>query len=152
VKFVKWGLFFLLAFIVSFILLRTFSQEAFRQIAPGRVLGYRTPEIPIYYFIAGAFAIGLFIGLFIAIYNYIAFTAEGIKKSKRIKDLEKQVDFLKDQVARIAPNLESPDLIKESFEDTQYRRDFIKDETEEEEEGGEDNNSSDDDEVDSYLG
>ena len=151
-KFVKWGIFFLFAFAVSFVLLQTFSQEPFRKIAPACILGYRTPEIAIYYFIAGAFAIGLFIGLFIAIYNYIAFTAEGIKKSKHIKDLEKRVDFLNDQVARSAPDLESPELIKESFEDTQYRRDFIQEETEEEEEGGEENNSSDDDGVDSYLG
>ena len=151
-KFVKWGIFFLLAFLISFILLRTFSQEPFRQIAPARILGYRTSEIAIYYFVAGAFGIGLIIGLFVAVYNYIAFTADGLKKSNHIKDLEKQVDFLNDQVARIAPNLESPEVIKESFEDTQYRRDFIRDETEDEEDGSEDNNFSDDEGVDSYLG
>jgi TolA-binding protein len=161
-KFVKWGIFFAVAFVISFILLRTFSQEAFRQAAPARILGYRSPEIPIYYFIAGSFLIGLGIGLFIAIYNYITHTAENMKKSRKIKDMEKQLDTMNDKIAKLPHHTESRTLGRESLEDTQYRRDFLPQESDEEVDVQEDEKQDDDEqessgasdnkEVDSYLG
>jgi len=158
VKFVKWGIFFVLAFLISFILLRTFSQEAFRQVAPARILGYRTPEIPIYYFIAGAFLIGLGIGLVVAIYNYITATAEKLKQSRIIKDQDRRIEELSAQVVQLSPHTDPREITKESFEDTHYRKNFLPEDDEEEEnaddykhEDQEDTDSSGNSEIDSFL-
>ena len=142
-KLIKWGIFFLLAFLISFVLLRTFSQEAFRQTAPARILGYLTPQIPIYTFIAGAFITGLLIGLCIVVYTYITFTAEGIRKSKRINELEKQVDYFTDQAEQISSHFKSSEKLESSVEDSRYAEDDRENEKE---------LNQDDGEVDAYLG
>ncbi len=129
-KLLKWGIFFIFAFVVSFIILRTFSQDVFKEAVPARLLGNETPAIPIYMYIAGAFTLGLLIGLFVAVYNFVTSASDSFKKSKRLKELEKEVDFLKDQQANMSP-VEDGQLLKESFEDTVYARDFLKKETEE---------------------
>lgn len=129
-KLLKWGVFFVFAFVVSFIILRTFSQDVFKEAVPARILGNQTPAIPIYIYIAAAFVVGLIIGFFVVVYNFVTSASENYKKSKRIKELEKELDFLKDQQANMSP-VENQQLLKESFEDTVYARDFLKKESEE---------------------
>ncbi len=124
-KLLKWSVFFIFAFVVSFIILRTFSQDVFKEAVPARVLGNETPAIPIYIYIAGAFTLGLVIGLFVAVYNFVTGASEGFKKSKRIKELEKELDFLKDQQVNMSP-VENQQILKESFEDTTFARNFLK--------------------------
>lgn len=112
-KFLRLSIFFLISFTISFILLRTFSQEVFKAAVPARILGYSTPTIPIYFFIAGSFILGLFIGLLVAVYYFITTKAESLKKSKKIKELTKEVDFLADQQKKLSssgePTLVEPD-------------------------------------------
>jgi len=90
-KLIKWTLIFIIAFIISLIMILTFSQEVFKQTASARIVGYVTPEIPVYYYIAGAFGLGLLVGLGVALYTFISGTAESLKKSRRIRELEKSV-------------------------------------------------------------
>ncbi len=93
-KFLKWSLFFLFSFAVSWILISTFSQEEFSKEAPGVIFVYSTPSIPIYFYVAGAFLLGLLIGLMVAVFNYISLSSKGSRKSRKIKSLEKEITKL----------------------------------------------------------
>ncbi len=121
-NFLKWSLFFLVSFAISFILISTFSQDVFKEIVPARILWYATPSIPIYYYITGSFFAGLFIGLFVAVYNYFTSTANSLKKSRRIKDLEKEVDLLSEQQAQAAPGIEAPSQEIEDREEDELHK------------------------------
>lgn len=87
----KWFLVFIVAFIVAAILIFTFIQEPFRQLVPGRILTWRTPAIPIYAYVAGAFGIGLLFGLGTTLYYYILLQAKMHRKNRAIGDLETQL-------------------------------------------------------------
>lgn len=143
----KWALFFVFSFAVSFILIMTFSQASFKQAVPGRIFTYITPAIPIYYYILGSFLIGLLLGLFVAFYNFITSIPGSFKKSKKIKKLEKDVDFLSDQQASISPPIEEPPPVEETVKEPQ---DISEPEKEESKKTSE--NLKDDDAIDSFIG
>lgn len=147
-KILKWVLFFLIAFTISFILLRTFSQDVFKQKASAIILGYTTPEISIYYYVAGSFIIGFCIGLAAVINNFITSTAGSFKKSKKIKELEKEVDFLNDQQASMTSPVEAPPHLEEPVEEPQNK--VIPEEEKPEEE--DEKEPSDDGDINSFLG
>jgi pyruvate/2-oxoacid:ferredoxin oxidoreductase alpha subunit len=94
VQFLKWGLFFVLSFIISSILIFTFSQEPFRQEVPARIITYNTPMIPIYVYVVGAFTIGLFLGLAVAVYNFITGRKQIGRMKKDLKERTRQVEEL----------------------------------------------------------
>jgi uncharacterized membrane protein YciS (DUF1049 family) len=90
-------LIFVFAFFISFVLVNTFSQDAFRVAAPVRFLGYYSHALPLYYFVACAFLLGLCCGLLVFLYSFFIQTAEGMRKSKKIKLLELEVETLSKQ-------------------------------------------------------
>ena len=59
-KIFKWFVVFIVAFLFAWILIFTFTQEQFKQVASARILAYWTPPIPIYFYVAGAF--GIYVG------------------------------------------------------------------------------------------
>lgn len=83
-KIVQFIFIFVIAFIISFLLVNTFSQEAFRVSASIKLLGYYSRAMPIYYYVAGAFILGMAIGLLILVYYFFTTTAENIRKNKKI--------------------------------------------------------------------
>ncbi len=107
-KFLKWSLFFLFSFAVSWILISTFSQDEFSKDAPGVIFVYSTPSIPIYIYVAGAFLLGLLIGLTVAVFNYISLTARGSRKSRQIKSLEKDNAKLRAQFTEAEAQKQMP--------------------------------------------
>ena len=116
-KLIKWILIFILAFIASFILIITFSQPVFKETASARIVGYVTPDIPVYYYIVGAFAFGLLIGMGVAVYNFITGSAESIKKSRRIRELEREVEEGKNQIPQEPTPLENQPLPDDRVDD-----------------------------------
>ena len=90
-KVLKWGSVFVVAFAAAWVLLFTFTQEPFKEVAPVNLVFVQTPEFPMYTFAAGTFAIGLFIGFFVAAYYYIAGQAGIRSKKKDIKELEELI-------------------------------------------------------------
>lgn len=146
-KVLKWVLFFLIAFTISFILLRTFSQDIFKHKASAIIIRYTAPAIPIYWYVAGSFIIGFLIGLAAVINNFITSTAGSFKKSKRIKELEKEVDFLSDPPAGITSQDESPP-IEESVEEPPPEH--LPEE--EESEDADEKKSLNDKDIDSFIG
>lgn len=119
-KIIKWGLFFIVAFLVSFALLRTFSQDVFKQFASARAFGYVSAPVPLYYFVAIAFLTGLGIGLITALYNYIRGSAALYKKMKHIKELEEELEFYQLKIAKTSAVDMENKFIEENLKDTQY--------------------------------
>jgi len=91
-KFIKGLLLFIIAFLFACILIFTFTQEPFKQPVPALIFAYRTPEIPIYIYVAGAFGVGLLIGLCATLYYYIVLQTKIHAKSKELKSLQEQLD------------------------------------------------------------
>jgi hypothetical protein len=107
---IKWVLFFFFSFAISWILIITFSQDAFKMTAPVRVLIHTTRPIPIYYYITGAFVVGLLIGLCFTVYYYIALSAKLSKQRKSVASLEEEIVELKNTAA--LPLGADPDLME----------------------------------------
>jgi uncharacterized membrane protein YciS (DUF1049 family) len=98
-RIIKWTLFFLFSFVVSWILIITFSQEAFKAAVPVRAFMYTTKAFPIYHYIIASFVIGLILGLLVAAYYFIMLNTRLAKKGKQIKNLEQTLQELKPEHA-----------------------------------------------------
>ncbi|MBN1576957.1 MAG: LapA family protein [Chitinispirillaceae bacterium] len=90
-KILKWLVVFIVAFFFAWILIFTFTQEQFKQVASARILTYWTPAIPIYFYVAGAFGVGLLLGLFAAFYYYIVLQSKVHRRTKDLRELEEKL-------------------------------------------------------------
>jgi uncharacterized membrane protein YciS (DUF1049 family) len=90
-KILKWLVVFIVAFLFAWILIFTFTQEQFKQVASARILAYWTPAIPIYFYVAGAFGIGLLLGLFAAFYYYIVLQSKVHHATNELHELEEKL-------------------------------------------------------------
>ena len=105
-RLLKWTVFFIVSFFISWVVISTFSQIAFTMKAPARIIFYKTPEIPIYRFIFGAFLLGLIIGLIIAAYNFVYLKTRGMKQSRELHALQDEVSKLKAQIGQAQTSLD----------------------------------------------
>ena len=103
--FIKWGIVFAAAFCLAFVIIVTFSQAPFKQPAPAMIFSYQTKAIALYWYVAGALAVGIVVGLAVALYTYIDLQASLFKKNKIIKELEEKVSLV--QRPRIEPTVPS---------------------------------------------
>jgi hypothetical protein len=87
-RFLKWGIIFAMAFAVSWVVIFTFNQDPFKITVPAKILFWQTRSIPVYAYITGAFALGLFIGICIVIYDQVVFRRNISKKNKEFRKLE----------------------------------------------------------------
>lgn len=74
-KIIRFLLIFTSAFLLAWILIFTFIQPPFKVPAAAKVLVWDTPAIPIYLYVAGAFLLGLAVGVVISLVNYLALSA-----------------------------------------------------------------------------
>ncbi|MBD3317638.1 MAG: DUF1049 domain-containing protein [Chitinivibrionales bacterium] len=95
VRLLKWALFFAVSFVVSWILITTFSQWQFHTGAPIRIITYQTREFPLFYYPIGTFVIGLGIGLTTAAYNFFSLQGRLRRKNKETKKLGLEIDALR---------------------------------------------------------
>jgi ABC-type phosphate/phosphonate transport system permease subunit len=87
---------FSVAFFVALVVIFTFRQEPFRQPVKAWVPFYQNvPELAVYWYVAGAFILGIAVGLFWVLLTYIGSRARLSRKSKEAKDLEQEVARLK---------------------------------------------------------
>lgn len=123
-RLVKWAIVFVFSFAVSLVVVTTFVRPAFRAPVSAGVFGYTTPAFPMYYYIVGAFLTGLAIGLLVAFYNFFSRAVDSSRKGKRIKQLEKEVDFLSDQrAAEAAPGARFQGTVEPSSKDEALEED-----------------------------
>jgi len=105
-RFLKWSVLFLAAFMVAWVLIFTFSQPPFRIAVPARILAYQTPSIPIYVYVAGGFGIGLLIGLWVALYYYFILQRQIRRKSKDLATVEKELAHKDSEMERYQQELD----------------------------------------------
>ncbi len=105
-RLLKWTVFFIVSFFISWVVIATFSQVEFTMKAPARIILYTTPEIPIYWFTAGAFFLGLIIGLAVAAYNFVFLKTRGSKQSHEMRAIEDEVAKLKTQLEQARASLD----------------------------------------------
>lgn len=109
-KHFKWIAISVLIIIISIILYQTFTQEIFTSKISLLVFVYRTPPIPVYLYVVGAFFIGLLIGLFIAVYNFFINKAGNRKNKKKIYQLEKDIEYLTSQFKALPQGIDPLDM------------------------------------------
>ncbi len=102
-KIFKWVTIFVIAFLFAWILIFTFTQEQFKQVAQARILAYWTPAIPIYFYVAGAFGIGLVLGLLAALYYYILFQTKMRRATRENRDLEEKLAMTHRELEQYRP-------------------------------------------------
>jgi hypothetical protein len=90
-RFIKWGLLFIVAFAVAWVVIFTFNQEPFKIQVPAKILFWQTKSIPVYAYITGAFFLGLFFGLCIVLYEKIVSLRKLSKKNKDFRILEQDL-------------------------------------------------------------
>ncbi len=112
-KLFKWITISILIIVISIILFQTFTQEIFTNKISLLIFVYRTPKIPVYFYVIGAFLIGLFTGLFVAVYNYFIYNSENRKNIKKIKQLKMDIDFLGSQNKAVSQEIK-PSQMKTS--------------------------------------
>jgi len=105
-KILKWGSVFVIAFAAAWVLLFTFTQAPFKEVAPVNLVFTQTAEFPIYVFAIGTFAIGLFIGFFVAAYYYIAGQAGIHSKKKEIRRLQDVIKEMESELEHVRSELE----------------------------------------------
>jgi uncharacterized membrane protein YciS (DUF1049 family) len=91
--FVKWGVVFVIAFALAFVIIVTFSQPQFRQTASAVLFTYQTKSLPLYLYVAGALGLGLAVGCSLAAYYYVTLRAAIFKRDRQIKKLEEDLSI-----------------------------------------------------------
>ncbi len=91
-KYFKWTTISLIVILFFIVVIQTFTQDIFTHKIPLLLFVYRTPEFPIFYYVAGAFLFGLVVGLTVALVNYFSFSSHKRKLTKRVKELEKDLE------------------------------------------------------------
>jgi len=102
-KVLKWLVIFIVAFLFAWILIFTFIQPQFKVLASAKILTYTTPQIPIYFYVAGAFAIGLILGLFTAFYYYIVL-------QKKVHQATRELHAVEEKLANAQRTLEQSEM------------------------------------------
>jgi hypothetical protein len=105
-RFLKWSVLFVAAFMMAWILIFTFIQEPFKYMVPARILAYQTPPIPVYLYVAGAFGIGLILGLWVALYYFVVQKRLLGLKSKEASTLEEELIRNRNELERLQAELD----------------------------------------------
>jgi uncharacterized membrane protein YciS (DUF1049 family) len=105
----KWVVLFIIAFVIAWVLIFTFTQHPFYEQVPARIFTYNTPPVPMYAYVSGAFGVGLLLGLTVALYYYITKQAEHFKRSRKIRALENELAELKSTHEQKVISSELPD-------------------------------------------
>ena len=92
---IKFSVLTILVFIIAWIIFRTFQQPVFQIYAQLQIPLINNPKIAIKHLLVGSFVLGLCIGLFITVYNYLTLSLKLRKKEKSYKELSDYTDHLK---------------------------------------------------------
>jgi len=106
-RFLKFGIIFTIAFIISWVVIFTFIQEPFHIAVPAKIFFYQTQAIPVYWYLIGAFGLGLGIGLVIAVYYAFVLSGKRGELKDRNRDLEQANESLKSEIERLNRDLDT---------------------------------------------
>lgn len=100
-KLMKWLTVFAVAFFTAWILIFTFIQPPFKEVAAAHIFKWSTPSIPIYLYVAGAFGIGFGLGLVVALYNFISLQSKLHHKNKECAQIEAKLSDATIRIKRL---------------------------------------------------
>jgi len=86
------GITFGIAVIVALVLVLTFIQPEFNTRVGAQLFAYKTRQLPVYYYIIGAFAAGLLIGIIQAISTFFRSRGKISQKDHHIRELETKLN------------------------------------------------------------
>ena len=86
--------FFVVAFVVACVIILTFMQPPFHVAVGAKLLWYQTPPVPVFYYLAGAFAAGLLFGFVVFIYYYTQQGLELRETQREVRDKEVEAESL----------------------------------------------------------
>ena len=87
-KMISWILLLCCTFLVVLALVLTFIQPEFKDTVSVKLLFFPDWKIPMYLFILGTFTAGLGLGIATALVVFVKAQIAGMKKSRRIRELE----------------------------------------------------------------
>jgi hypothetical protein len=90
-RLMTWILLFALSFFIALVLVLTFIQPEFKVAVGAQILTHKTQRIPVYFYVLGAFILGLAMGTVAAIYGFVRAKAGDFRKNKRIRELESEL-------------------------------------------------------------
>ena len=103
---------FSVAFLIALTVVYTFSQAPFHATVKAWVPFYPgMPALPIYWYVAGAFGLGLALGLFWVVLTYLGLHGKLSRKNKETKELQREVARLQtaiDELRRPVPLAQPP--------------------------------------------
>jgi uncharacterized membrane protein YciS (DUF1049 family) len=102
-KMLSWLLLFILSLFISLVLVLTFIQPEFKQLVGAQILTYKARQLPVYFYVIGAFALGIALGTTQALYTFIRTRTELFHKNRRIRELEKLLEEQTAQQSAAAP-------------------------------------------------
>ena len=98
-RLLSWGVTFIIAMFIALALVLTFTQPEFKTTVGAQILTYKTQQLPVYYYVAGAFATGLLIGVFQSLYTFFHSRAQIFHKNGKIKELERKLADAEQRIA-----------------------------------------------------
>jgi hypothetical protein len=109
----SWMVMFIIALFIALVLVLTFTQPEFKTTVGAQIITYKTRQLPVYLYIAGAFVFGLALGVFQVIFTFIRAKAEIFRKNKMIREFEQKIADLEQRIqevpARELPRVEPPE-------------------------------------------
>ena len=107
-RFLKFGIIFTIAFIISWIIIFTFVQKEFHVPVQPKIFFFpKAQAIPVYWYLIGAFGLGLGIGLVIAVYYAFVLSGKRGELKDRNRDLEQANESLKSEIERLNRDLDT---------------------------------------------
>jgi uncharacterized integral membrane protein len=104
-RFLTWVAIFIVALLIALALVLTFTQPEFKTSVGASIFAFKTPQWPVYWYVAGAFVIGLFLGVFQAVITFFRTRAEIFRKNRQVRELEEKVADLERQIDTLRPEL-----------------------------------------------
>ncbi len=94
----SWIFTFIIALFIALVLVLTFTQQEFKTTVGAQIITYKTQQMPVYLYVAGAFAFGLLLGIIQGLFSFFRAKAEIARKNKTIGELEQKVLYLETKV------------------------------------------------------
>ena len=104
-RLIYWGFVFIIALFIAMAVVLTFVQPEFNTTVGAQIFTYKTKQLPVYYYVIGAFGVGLIIGVLQALYTFFHTRAQIFHKNGRIKDLERQLADAERRIATLQNEL-----------------------------------------------
>jgi hypothetical protein len=103
-RLLSWAVTFIISMIIALALVLTFTQQEFKTTVGAQILTYKTQQLPVYYYVAGAFAAGLLFGVLQAIFTFFRTKAQVFHKNGKIRELERTISELEQRITAFEAN------------------------------------------------